>query len=125
MPTSKETNAALAALMSTLTGDGEEIEIVTKAEIDEMLTARFETFSKTISEGLAANVEVAVQKAMPAPDREGVGRKGIVQTADELRDEDPGAYIAAKAQKPEEMTQEDKQLAFGIMYAALKQGMRD
>jgi hypothetical protein len=124
-PMPKKNDAAIDALMSALNGDDQEIEIVTKAEVDELLTTRFEAFSKQITEALGASVAESVAKAMPAPDREGVGRKGVVATQEDERDADPTTYIIKKAQKPSEMTQEDKDLAFGIFAEVLKAGMKD
>lgn len=91
------------------TNYSEEIAFVKKAA-DERIAAL---------EARITMLDEAVNKAYnDSAARDGVGRKGTVS-----KSEDPIAYIVRKAQTPDDLSAEDKALMWGIMDAALKQGM--
>jgi hypothetical protein len=64
-----------------------------------------------------------VQKALPVTREEGVGRAGIVETPQSEREANPVAYIVKAMQSGQELSQADKELAWGITYQGLSRGM--
>jgi hypothetical protein len=94
------------------------------------------TVSKADLEGLLADFKASllaeVQKAAVPQREEGAGRRGVVEPSSDPRDADPAAYIVKKAREvftskdeDAELSQADKELAWGITQVGLVQGMSE
>jgi hypothetical protein len=96
----------------------------------EQLTAALSGFATEVSKALAAEmakvqqaVTEQVEKALPVREA-GAGRAGVENTADP-RDENPVAYLVAKARSEGGLSPEDKKLAWAITKSVIADGMRE
>jgi hypothetical protein len=78
---------------------------------------------KELQEQVMSAMDEKVAKALPVVREEGVGRKGTVEIPESDRDADPSRYIIKAMQSGEELSQADKELAWGITYELLTRGM--
>lgn len=113
------------ALMEALKSQQPTVETVSKADVEGIFEAKLtqfaESFAAKTAESINTAVTDAVQKAMPVPSRQGTGRAGEVSG----EEEDVVATLVQKAQKPEELTDEDNALIWGIFSHVMSQGMKD
>jgi hypothetical protein len=88
----------------------------------EQLQAVLAGFATEVAKAVGTAVAEQVEKALPVREP-GAGRAGTETPAEDPREKNPVAYLAAKAAS--DRTPEDKALAMAITKAVIMDGMRD
>ncbi len=104
---------------------------VTREQINAALTAFGENMTANLETSLVDKITAQllpqIQESVKKAASDAGMRKGVVQTPEDERDNDPVAYLLKKGKElgPEAFSDEDKRLIWGLTHVALTDGMSD